>query len=77
MAIVNFNLTGGIAATLKEMEAYSHKKSYWARVVRKDGFIEYKYINYEEKDHEKLMAAIKSGDVQHVMAFEGKELVSL
>ncbi len=74
MGILNFNPFGGAHASFKDMEQYSHKKSYWARVVRKDGAIEYKYLKKQSKDADNLDKAIKAGDVNHVMMWEEEDI---
>jgi len=51
-------------ASLTTMEEAAHDRSYWARIVRKSGDIEYRYIRKEEKDLMKLKAAHKKGDVK-------------
>lgn len=74
MSVININPFGGVEASIQDIRRHAHKRSYWARIVRKNGYIEFKYLNKETKDHEKLEDAIKKGDVQHVMLFEGAEI---
>ena len=74
MSIFAFNPVGGVKASITEMNQYSHKKSYWARIVRKDGAIEYKYLQKESRDHKNLEEAIEKGDVNHVMMWEEEEI---
>jgi hypothetical protein len=56
------------------MEEAAHDRSYWARIVRKSGDIEYRYLRKEEKDLMKLRAAHKRGDVKHVILWGESEL---
>lgn len=74
MGFVNINVAGGVESAFKDAEAYQHRKSYWARVVRKDGLIEYRHLKAENHDDKKLDEAIKKGDVHQVMFWEEKEI---
>ncbi len=74
MTIFNVNLSGGLRAAFSSSKRFSHKKSYWARIIRKDGTVEYKYLKKEAKDHKQFEKAVRSGDVTHVMYWEEKDI---
>lgn len=73
MSIV-LNPFGKVHATFKDAQKFSHKESYWARVQRKDGIIEYKYLKKSTQDHQNLIDAKKKGDVEKVILFEEREM---
>jgi len=74
MAFVNLNPFGKVHATFKDTEQYAHKESYWARLQRKDGTIEYRYLKALSNDHKMLEKEIAEGDVKKVILFEEKEM---
>jgi len=49
-------------------------KSYWARIVKRDASIEYRYLKKETKDLKKLREACVKGDVQHVIFWGEQEI---
>lgn len=59
---------------LTTMEDAGRDRSYWARIVRKNCAIEYKYLKKETKDLEKLKKAWKKGDVEHVIMWAESEI---
>jgi len=60
--------------SLITMEETGRDRSYWARIIRKNGAIEYKYLKKETKDLEKLREACKRGDVEHVIFWGESEI---
>lgn len=73
MSIV-VNPFGKVHATFQDAKEFSHKESYWARIQRKDGAIEYKFLKAGTRDHEELIKAKDEGDVTKVILFSAREL---